>query len=306
MSREIIARAVDLANKGVHTQAMDLLRPLLLDEKMKASALVTMAYCLKCGGNFAAAVYACGEAVRLVPANTKWSEMVAQLEEARKKRITDAQLRRPRGWLKLIGFLLLLIGGLGIAVALVDVLSDFVFNNLPFEINPSRYMVEFVSGGAATVILGLILFRIGMVRKSRYKKALREAEGEDFLDPRHFPCWACGLRRAKKPEECFWCSSPRKRPKGVRPVVVEPAAPFPTAAPAPLPLAMPEAGLPSDSLPAGAPPPLPAGLPLLVPQGGEGGASPFPGGAVPPLPGAAPMESSASPGGQGPPPLPPV
>jgi hypothetical protein len=57
MSQETLKRAVDLAQRGLSGQALELLRPLLHDQKMKPSAMVAMAFSHERAGNFAFAKY---------------------------------------------------------------------------------------------------------------------------------------------------------------------------------------------------------------------------------------------------------
>jgi hypothetical protein len=258
MSREILNRAVELARNGRYDGALELLRPLVLDEKMKPFALAAMAYTHQLAGDFAPARYLYGRALRLHPDKDDWSRMLARCEDQHKGRIADVRRSKPRLWYRLLGFLFVL-AGLGVcALPSFDATAQLVHDQ--FEFDPTESFTELLIGGAALFAVGLIPILIGFGRKMRYRRALRAAVGRDPAKAAPATCWACGLNRPKRPDACPFCASSHRPPKAalVAPPPLSAASTvtvFPEASPPRRPLAETATAFP-EAPPPMAPPPI--------------------------------------------------
>lgn len=276
MSREDIQRAVNLIKQRLYPQALELLRPLVLDEKVRASAIAVMAYCHQRQENLPLARYLYGEAIQLQPKNSEWAKLLANCEFAHQKKTTEASKGKPGIMGLLLALLLLILGGLAAGATVPGPVADLFFTMTTIEATENG--LPFLIGGGVAAGLGLIILLTAFVKRVKYKRRVREAVGEDFSDKKHSACWACNLRYHNSLKACPFCGSPRTQPQPETTVVPETTTVAGTP-PLPTPGFQASTQIPSPPLPSADAPPMPStgGPPPLPPQTAipSGEASPF-------------------------------
>jgi len=278
IARETIEQAIKLARAGMPNQGMALLRPLVQDLNSKPFAIAAMAYCYQKSVNLLTARYLFTEAIRLKPDQPTWANNLKQCIDEHEKQFNELSKKKPSIIFFILAFLLILLGGLIVAVTLVSELSQIVYvmTDLDFENNMILPLVI----ASVLGVLGFIFTIIWLKAKWFFRKAVKEIRGENFEDSKHKPCPVCSLKRLKNKLNCPFCEAPYKvKVKDVSP----PMPPIPVPQP--------------DTIPTGeisAPPPLISQIPITQTaetQFGEGVPVPPP----PPLPidvGGAPPVSS--------------
>lgn len=208
MEKDILARALKLANEGLPDKAIPLLWPLVKMPQMRVPALAIMAHCFDKLHQFPKAKYLFQEAMRLEPTNQNWPNHLQRVETKHRDAIAAAQSRRPK---TLWFYLALLSFCVGIFTCLISI-PDEVFSDLFFEFTNFRSSDHFVLlavAGGSMVLLGFALCARYMLLYLRYAYELEKVIGKNPRALDHIKCIQCSLQMHTSDPECPYCGYQR-------------------------------------------------------------------------------------------------
>ncbi|HBF32939.1 TPA: hypothetical protein DDW35_00100, partial [Candidatus Sumerlaeota bacterium] len=90
MSREILARASELVEKGLPDEGIHLLRDLLSKEEFRDEAIPLLAVCYETKTDYATAIHLYRHLIKTDPTNPKWTEHLQFCDPERGKVISEA------------------------------------------------------------------------------------------------------------------------------------------------------------------------------------------------------------------------
>ena len=211
MTREIIAQAKQLADKGLPKDGREKLADVLKNIQDRPEAMSVLAWCYEKDGDLHTASYLYKIALDLEPSDENLIASRVRCENEIKIKLDQVGSRKP-GIGSILFPLLVVLLGLGLVIlSYSGILSDFA--DALFDMEIMEYEIIITIAGFVLAALGIILFIASLVRRILHASRMKKARGEDFTDRAHIPCRVCSLRYLEKQSICPYCNSPQREPK---------------------------------------------------------------------------------------------
>ena len=211
VSREIIAQAQQLADKGLPRDGMDQLRELLKNDRERPAAVFALAWCYEKVGDFHTASYLYKISLEMQPGDENAIAGRVRCEKAIKAKYDELRRCKPRSGSILLSVILMALAAVIVLVSYMGFITELA--DALFDMDVQEYEIAFTLFGFVLAGIGFILLVIAIAKRIGYGKMLKEAKGEDFTDSRHIPCRVCALSYLKKHSICPYCKSPQMEPK---------------------------------------------------------------------------------------------